>query len=508
MKGNAGFKAAGYSFLIRNLGLEVVTHYRDSLIASKGQRKTRVTDGHEEHIYPTQYDPGLDPMNNLIFAIKYDGINLNILKAAFKTLGPDVVTRYIKGHPVGRYARMIWYLYEFLTEERLSIPDASVGNYVILLDGDRYYTGLPVNSRRHRVTDNLLGGPDFCPVVRKTEVLARSTSRDLKSLAAGIVSKYPENVIRRATQYLYTKETRTSFEIERENPDLKRMTRFIEYLRRARLYDRIDKALLLDVQNSVVDERFAATDYRSTQNYVGRGLGMRTSVDYVSPIPSDIPALMEGLLASNKKMHGVDSVVHAAVIAFGFVYLHPFDDGNGRVHRYLIHHILASEGVTPEGLIFPVSATMLSDMPSYDRCMETFSRLILPLIDFRLNEDGEVEVLNNTGDLYRYMDMTAAAEYLYAVTEKTIQSEFVDEIDFLSSCEVALKQMSNEVDMSDRLIRTFIQCVIDNGGKLSKAKRKLFDMLTDQEIATLEEIVRKNFLRQDESQAPSEISLG
>ncbi|HIP51694.1 MAG TPA: hypothetical protein EYG94_06355 [Campylobacterales bacterium] len=32
------------------------------------------------------------------------------------------------------------------------------------------------------------------------------------------------------------------------------------------------------------------------------------------------------------------------MIAFSFVYIHPLEDGNGRIHRYLIHHVLAERG--------------------------------------------------------------------------------------------------------------------------------------------------------------------
>ncbi len=73
---------------------------------------------------------------------------------------------------------------------------------------------------------------------------------------------------------------------------------------------------------------------------------------------------MEGLIASHERMGsgGVSAVIHAAAVAYGFVFLHPFEDGNGRIHRFLIHNILARHGFTPAGIIFPVSASMLKKM--------------------------------------------------------------------------------------------------------------------------------------------------
>ena len=57
--------------------------------------------------------------------------------------------------------------------------------------------------------------------------------------------------------------------------------------------------------------------------------------------------------------HGSDPIGLTAAAAFGFVYIHPFEDGNGRVHRWLIHHALAVGQVVPNDLVFPVSRAML-----------------------------------------------------------------------------------------------------------------------------------------------------
>jgi hypothetical protein len=46
-------------------------------------------------------------------------------------------------------------------------------------------------------------------------------------------------------------------------------------------------------------------------------------------------------------------------LSFVFVFVHPFEDGNGRIHRHLIHHMLAMRGFSPIGVVFPVSAAIL-----------------------------------------------------------------------------------------------------------------------------------------------------
>jgi hypothetical protein len=125
---------------------------------------------------------------------------------------------------------------------------------------------------------------------------------------------------------------------------------------------------------------------------------------------------MDGLLAANDRMRedGLDAVLKAAATAFGFVYIHPFQDGNGRMHRCLIHHVLAERKFTPPGMVFPVSSVMLDRIEDYRTILQSHSGALMPYIDWRPTLVRNVEVLNDTADLYRYYDATAAAEFLYA----------------------------------------------------------------------------------------------
>lgn len=90
---------------------------------------------------------------------------------------------------------------------------------------------------------------------------------------------------------------------------------------------------------------------------------------------------MSGLIESHKRMKEgkVAPVIHAAAIAYGFVFLHPFEDGNGRIHRFLIHNILSLKGMVPRGLMFPVSAVMLKNPADYDinSCLSYGCKILL-----------------------------------------------------------------------------------------------------------------------------------
>jgi Fic family protein len=96
-------------------------------------------------------------------------------------------------------------------------------------------------------------------------------------------------------------------------------------------------------------------------------------------------------------------------------------DGNGRLHRYLIHHLLAAAHFTPQGLIFPVSEAMLERISDYRKVLETYSHPLLNFIEWKKTHRGNVEVLNETIDYYRYFDATPQAEFLFACVAHTLE---------------------------------------------------------------------------------------
>ncbi len=491
----AKLKITGYGKLQELYNLDVLPHYCVSYITLKGERRTVVEPLLTTEIYPLRYEPGDLPGALIEFALKYEGINLEILYSIFQKIEEKEISKHILATPLGIYTRKIWFLYEFLAKRKLDIPDLSKGNYVDLLDISSYYSAVSIRSRRHRINNNLSGDNRFCPVVRKTEILEKYSKMQFEKQCGDMLEKYPPELLNRTLSYLYTKETKSSFEIENVIPEKQRTARFVALLRRAGKEKLLNKESLVKLQKAIVDERFALDDYRDFQNYVGESIGLEKEiVHYVPPRPEDIANLMDGMIfcAENMLESKIHPVITAAVVSFGFVLLHPFEDGNGRLHRFLIHHILSKTGFTPEQLIFPVSATMLKQIARYDEVLESFSKPLMEHVEYRLNSEGEMQVLNETGVHYRYIDMTFFAERLFEFVKDTIEKELKGELDFIIWYDELLKVLREIVDMPDRKIDLFIKLCMQNKGKISSGKRKTFEKLADNEISRMEETVQRH----------------
>ncbi len=491
-------RLAGYAYVLEKLAITGIPNWHRSAVATSGTHSVTRQDRFVDEVFRAQYWPGETIGAHLEFALKYDGVNLALLAKIFEKVAMQELVEFIKSKPTGKYVRRIWFFYEFLTEKRLPIDDMTTSNYVDALEAKDYYTVQKgERSPRHRVVNNLLGPRTFCPVVRKTERLLELDSASLQKRCEEIVTDYPPQLLRHALRSLYTIEAKSSFEIEHSTSNASRTEKFIASLQLAEKEDFCEKARLIELQNRIVDPRFRDSDYRLSQNYVGQSVVYQKEIiHYICPKPDDLPSLMEGLLASHARMKtgGIPPVVHAAVIAYGFVFLHPFEDGNGRVHRFLIHNILSMQNMVPRGLMLPVSAVMLKNPDAYDRSLEAFSRPLLQVIDYSMDAMGRMTVESESACWYSYMDMTAQAEALSEFILKTIEEELVQELNSLANYDTTKQAIQNIIDMPDRLIDLFIHVCLQNNASLSEKKRTAyFDFLSDEELKAMEQAVRDSY---------------
>ncbi|HEY9248186.1 MAG TPA: Fic family protein, partial [Rariglobus sp.] len=167
---------------------------------------------------------------------------------------------------------------------------------------------------------------------------------------------------------------------------------------------------------------------------------------------------------------------------------HPFEDGNGRIHRFLIHDTLVRRGVVPGGMALPVSAAILEDMAAYDRTLEAYSTVVGEVARYTLTDGGVLTVTNpdEAAWVWRYPDLTPQVEYLGRAMDKAVQM-VPEEVNFLIRYDELLGKAKQVVDMPDARLAELLSKVHENGGTLSNNKRKQrFKELTDSEVAQIE----------------------
>ncbi|TJV07871.1 MAG: cell filamentation protein Fic, partial [Mesorhizobium sp.] len=104
-------------------------------------------------------------------------------------------------------------LYEWLTDTRLDLPDATAGRYVPVVDPELQWAAQDKTAPRYRVKDNLPGTPYFCPLVFRTRVLEEFIGLDLPRRAQAIVADVPRDLLARTAAFLLLKDSRSSYAI-------------------------------------------------------------------------------------------------------------------------------------------------------------------------------------------------------------------------------------------------------------------------------------------------------
>ncbi|MEX0901372.1 MAG: Fic family protein [Pseudohongiellaceae bacterium] len=490
-----GTRLTGWAAIVHGLGLRAPVR-RPSCVSEQHVRGSR-REENDFCVYDKRYQPGDTFADHLSFALRHETVDLLILKLSFSALPKKVMEEYVRATPTGTHSRRAWYFYELLTGQTLDIDNAPHVTAVDALNSNDYFTTPGTLSKRHKVRDNLLGDGRYCPVIRRTEKLNALTSSALQKRAAETIGRTGKRLVTRAASFMLLADSRASFEIEGERPARNRLERWGKAVLRAGK-NPLTLEEILRLQGILIEDmRFVSPGLRPDGVFLGERDHLGDPLpEFIGARPQDLEKLCAALLASNKRMRdsGLDPVLQAAATAFGFVYLHPFQDGNGRVHRCLIHHVLAERQFTPPGMVFPVSPIMLDRIDDYKHILQHHSGPLMDFIEWRPTSDHNVEVLNDTADLYRFFDCTEAAEFLYACVDRTVAHDLPREIDYLARHDQAMAGIKEFIDMPDRLAQNLILFVRQYEGTLSNRKReKEFASLTEDEVLRVESLVREAF---------------
>ncbi len=483
----------GYAALIGTYELAVPFPY---ILCAIGERH-RMIEQDGWRIFTPRHAPQADLEGHLVFALKYEGVDLAVLNRLFAKISPEEIEGIVRRTPTGSYARRIWFFYEWLTGEKLDLPDMEVGTYIPALDPKMQWTIKGEHHRRERVINNLPGTQAFCPLVFRTPGIENLIDMDLKKKAREVIDRASRDLLSRAAAFLLLKDSRASHTIEGESPPQNRIERWGRVLAEAGKYPLSCEELLRLQKILIGDRRFVSPGFRKKGGFVGehdRDTGVPIP-EHISARSDDVIPLVQGLVEYVNRTEGlIDPLIAAASAAFGFVYIHPFFDGNGRIHRYLFHHVLAGAGYNPPGLIFPISAVILDRIDEYSTVLRGYSEKLLHLIEWEPTDDNNLRVLNRTDDYYRFFDATPHAEFLFSCVLQTIEKDLPDETAFLKNYGRFKEGVDFLVDMPSHTINLLFRFLRQGDGALSKrARNGEFAALSEEEVEQVEKLYRELF---------------
>ncbi|MDA3950955.1 MAG: Fic family protein [Spirochaeta sp.] len=443
-------------------------------------------------LFSPRYHPGDTLTDHLTFALRYEGINLIVLSRLFPVVRDTVMEEIVRATPTGSYSRRLWFLYEWLTGNRLDLPDADRGNYVPVVDPDRQYAVPGTRISRQRVINNLPGTPSFCPMVSRTSTLQSFPEQALLDKARAVLDQVPGDIVARTAAFLLLKDSRSSYAIEGESPPHSRVERWGRIIGQAGTIP-VSIAELERLQSIVIGTTpFVTPGLRTEGGFVGehdRETGTPIP-EHISARPEDLPDLMDGLTVyTEQTARELPTLVAATGTAFGFVYIHPFSDGNGRIHRYLVHHVLAGKGFGTPGIVFPVSSVFLARIDEYRAILQGWSHRLLPYISWEETADHNVRVTNSTAAYYQYPDLTPHAEFVASCIAETIEEHLPRETAFLQRYDTFRRGVTEIVDMPDRTINRLFRFLESNDGTLpARRRRREFSDLTEEQLTGIQRL--------------------
>ncbi len=491
-------RQVGYNALISRYGLFCVADRTSSFIAKRLSviDRTEHADGSVIVRYPGKYNFDDTLSAHLEFCLKYEGVNLSALAALFEQRGADELQAWLDSKPGSRYARVCGYLYEWLNGQTLRYKLPAGIDAVSVLDDKRYFTAPAQRNRRFAILDNLPGTAAFCPLVRRTPALRAWIEKDLGANVAQVLASLEPELLERAVNYLYLAETRSSFAIEKDIPDSQRAERFRRLLERAGEDVPLDEETFVEWQYVIVPRLRVEASFRQKQNWLSRSGRSAHGADYIPPDPADVPGMMAGVVKVGElvKSNTYPVVLAAACASFGFVFVHPFLDGNGRLHRFLLHHFLRLGGFTPPGAVVPVSAAMEQDIASYAAVLKRYSARRTGMLDYRLDSDANfIDVKKRPLHLYAFFDATDLCEFTFACLERAIDHDLANELAYLRAYDSAHRSLTRWLNAPQPELEKLIRYIAQNNGCLSKNKRGQFPLIDDGDIARAEAQVNVAF---------------
>jgi hypothetical protein len=242
-------------------------------------------------------------------------------------------------------------------------------------------------------------------------------------------------------------------------------------------------------------------------------------LDYPCPPPRAVGELLRGMQrAVAERLAGpiIPPAVFAAVVSFGFEFIHPLMDGNGRIQRFLIQAALAERGVLEPGTVIPVSAAMLGHLGDYDQALRAYTAPVRATAGALAGVPYIVEPAQpfsfpryeRVAALYRYPVLTDQVAYLERALKQAIDAGLIEETHVVEHLAEVRAQLAARLALPAKRLDLLIRLIRQDGGTLSRAQRRAhFPDLSEEALGEAQAAVSAvlpSQAREDSSSAPQD----
>ncbi|MGE4239305.1 Fic family protein [Ramlibacter sp.] len=464
----------GYEYLRQSLGLTALEPARPALVANV----TRISIDEAAVKVPAHVAPVAGaPLDHVLFALKHEGVDLAILAQALPRIDAGDMLSALRATPNGSYIRIACWLWEHFTHQQLQALPAVGGPLALLFDPMRYVTGPEVRNTRWRTVFNGLGSLDYCATVERTAGVEAGLASNVLGRAREFLAGLGPELADRALTWAYLSETEGSYAIEREAPTEDKAEAFAALLQQAHERRPLTEEYLVELQNAAITNPLErAVQFRTEQNRLRGPLRGARGITYLPPPPESVPALMRELMQfANAAPARIDPIVAGAISSFGFVFIHPFMDGNGRLSRFLIHHALCMSGELTHGMLLPVSVAMKRNEQQYLDALKSFSAKARDRWSVTWIDEGQYDIRFKADDsIYRYWDATRVVEFGFAMAEQALDVDLRHETDFLMRYDRLYRAADERFDVRGDVLADLVRFCLFQDGRVSARRRKQY----------------------------------
>jgi len=459
-------------------------------------------------------------LHNLIFIIKnfeeyFFNLNQFIIKEILEKINLEEFKKNVENKPNSEFLRKIWFLLEKILKIEIKFSSEFIvkKSYINILNDEIFIvfdnsrdnswiisTEQCSRDRKFKIIDNSLWEfGKFNPIIIKQKLNKNIFETDFNKNLENINSEFDKEIIEKAVNYLYTKETKWSLEIEWEHFHQSKNRWFLKLISNIPIKEKLEKNDIIDFYNLIYNDN--KLDYRKEQNYIGSWNWMmwENIIEYIPPKSEDLEELMNELIKFyNKNKKSLNPIILASILSIFFVLIHPFLDWNWRTSRFLFQYSLLNSWIWiiwDKKVILPVSAYIQLNKSEYYKNLENISSNLLDFIKFDENQNWEIEVINQTKNIYLNLDFTEISNYFYKVLDNSINIDYKKELEYISTFYKIYSFIDENYNIISNNISFIAKNIISNNWILSISKRKVLEKkwIENNILEEIQNKVKKDF---------------